>query len=489
MRIPTPLCAALWAALLFQDGAAQGLNCRVLAHVDKFPGAIAPTNNYAGCWGLVGRDGKEYALIAARTGTIVYDCSNPAAPVEVAFVPGPAPASGPYFWREIQGFGDYVYVASEHGPLQVIDLRTPAAPVLAASFGGTAHSLGIDQDRGHLWAVGASGSGSLIFDLAASPTAPPQIGAYTASYVHDAFVAGGYAYLSLILDGKLRILDAQNPAQLKVLSSTTTPGQFTHGCWVDPDGQTCVLTDENRGGCLTVYDVSNKKAPVQRGTWCSPNGATAHYVYLRGNIVHLACYSDGYWALDISDPTKPQALANYDTSPLTGNDYKGDWGCYPFQPSGAVYVTDMQTGFWILEPTCGVPRHYGKPTAGKGGFVPALDYSGGYAKVGNQGFALTGKKLRGGAPVLLVLGAAAATSSLFGVDLHIDLTQPILLASGTASGTAGEAGAGAVSFGLAIPNDPGLGYQPFFTQLLVADPDAPGGMFAASQGMKLSICP
>ena len=70
-----PLHAAALATLL-PCAFAQNLNCNLRAHVDKFPGAIVPANNYAGVWGLVANDSKEYAAVPARSGTIFYDCSN-----------------------------------------------------------------------------------------------------------------------------------------------------------------------------------------------------------------------------------------------------------------------------------------------------------------------------------------------------------------------------------------------------------------------------
>ena len=475
--------------------AAQPLNCRMLAHVDKFPGAINPYHNYTGCWGMVCSNGREYALVAARTGTIIYDCQNPQAPVEVAFVPGPAPTTGLFFWREIRELGGYVYVSSEYGPVQVIDMRAPGTPVLVGTFGSTAHALALDVQRKHLWVIGGSGYGAVIHDLNVSPTNPPAKWAYppqiAPTYVHDAFVQGGWAYLSTPYEGKLRIVDVTNLNAMSLASATATPGAFTHSAWADEENKICVVTDENHGGCLSVYDVTNKAAPVLLSTWCSPTApaATLHYQYLVDKVVHVASYADGYWAIDISVPTSPKAIAHFDTNPLTLSDYVGAWGCYPMQPSGVVYISDMQTGFWIVEPTCGVPRLYGKGTPGKGGFVPRIEHGGGIPQVNNAAFAMLGRTMRGGAPAALLLGMGAATLPVVGIDLAIDLNKPFIVLPVTANGQVGVAGDGRTSQPLPLANQPSLANAPVYAQWLVADPDAPGGILSASRGFLVTICP
>jgi hypothetical protein len=75
-----------------------------------------------------------------------------------------------------------------------------------------------------------------------------------------------------------------------------------------------------------------------------------------GNYAHISYYEDGYVVLDISDPTNPVQVAQYDTDPTpsTGN-YKGAWGCYPYLPSGHVLISDMQTGLYVLQFQGSVP--------------------------------------------------------------------------------------------------------------------------------------
>ncbi|HLU39334.1 MAG TPA: hypothetical protein VK081_08100, partial [Planctomycetota bacterium] len=218
----------LAAALLATFASSQGVNCRLLARMDKYPGATSPTNNYAGVWGLV-VNGREIGVVPARFGTIFYDCTNPSAPVELGEISGAGSGSQPYFWREANSYGDHVYISSEHQQLQAVSLAT-GSPVLAATFGQRSHTLSIDRDNGRLWANGGSnpGGGCTIYDLTASLTAPPVLTTYRSAYVHDCYPYGGYTYLAQINNGNVRILDTRNFPTLTTASTTTTPGQFTH---------------------------------------------------------------------------------------------------------------------------------------------------------------------------------------------------------------------------------------------------------------------
>ncbi|MBI5852209.1 MAG: choice-of-anchor B family protein [Planctomycetes bacterium] len=483
-----PVLVVIAASLHLAPNAvrAQGTNVRLLAHVDRFPGGTASSNNYAGIWGTV-VNGREIAIVPARTGTLFYDCTNPSSPVEVAFIPGPTGGAG-YFWREVQSCGIYVYIASEHGAFQVVSLANPASPQLLGTFGNTAHTVSIDCNRRILWASGGAGRGVVLYDLAANPISPPQIGVRSNPYVHDCLPNGRYCYLAQMFDGSFGIVDATNPANLVTVSRTPTPSAFPHNVAVDADETWAIVTEEQRGDCFTVYDITNKAAPIQLVRWCSPTGATVHNVFVTGSIAHLACYADGLFTIDMSNPSAPAMIGQYDTSAFSGNNYVGDWGCYPFQPSGVVYLSDMQSGFWIVEPTCGVPWHYGNATAGTGGVAPRIDFDGGVAKVGNAGHQLVAEHTVGGAQTAFLLAFAAGNTPFSGIDVLVDLSVPPIAISVTANGTAGVAGAGRAVLPLGVPNSAALAGFTLFVQAVTFDAGGPQGL-AATRGMRFTVCP
>ncbi len=474
--------AAILAVSLVSLAPCQTVNARLVSRVDKYPGASSPTNNYGGIWGMV-VNGREIAVVPARTGTVFYDCTNPAAPVELGVIAGPGSTSMPYFWREANSYGSYAYISSEHGALQCINL-TSGTPVLASTFGPRSHSLSIDQGTGRLWANGGQSpsGGCTIFNLVASPTAPPQVGTYSAAYVHDCQSYNGHTYLAQISAGSVRIIDTSSFPTLTTRSTTTTPGAFTHNAWVNKASTLMVTTDENRGGCLTFYDVTIKTAPIQLSTFCSPSGATVHNAFILGQVCFVASYSAGFHAIDISEPGNPRLICSYDTSAQSNNDYHGCWGCFPFQPSGKIYLSDMQTGFHIVEATCGVPWQYGTGTAGTAGKTPVVDYGGGFAQVARTTFKLECTDMAANASLALLVGAASASVPAFGITLNIDLTQPYVQVVGSANAQ------GALTVNVPIPNQAHLANGTLYAQVVTADAGGPQGL-AASRGFRVTICP
>jgi hypothetical protein len=73
----------------------------------------------------------------------------------------------------------------------------------------------------------------------------------------------------------------------------------------------------------------------------------------------VSCYQDGLNIYDINDPSSPWLAGYFDTYPQggfnTGNysnsAYRGNWGAYPFFPSGVILACDMQNGVFLLDAT------------------------------------------------------------------------------------------------------------------------------------------
>lgn len=61
----------------------------------------------------------------------------------------------------------------------------------------------------------------------------------------------------------------------------------------------------------------------------------------------------GTHIFDISDPLNPTTAGYYDTStePHVAGNYRGNWGVYPFLPSGLILASDMQNGLFVLDPS------------------------------------------------------------------------------------------------------------------------------------------
>lgn len=340
----TTLCsAALLGATLSLP--AQGYQCTLLGTLNTH----APYNDV---WGYVAPNGKEYALLGATTGLVVVDCSNPATPIERGYFPWATSS-----WRDIRTYGHYAYVVSEGaGGFQIIDLANPDAPVNLGIFGatyfGNCHNICIDTGTGRIYCAGCN-TGTPVFDASVNPANPTFVGyaggSGNSNYFHDLCVENGYGYGSMIYNGVLRVWDVSSFPPT-TLSDSVTPQVFTHNAWPNAAGTICATSDERNGGLVRFFDITNKSAPVALGQVTVSATSYLHNAYIVGNYCHVSWYTEGYACIDISDPTQPVVVATYDTWPGSTGGFNGAWGCYPFQPSGNVYVSDISTGLYIVKP-------------------------------------------------------------------------------------------------------------------------------------------
>jgi hypothetical protein len=351
--------------------------------------------------------------------------------------------------------------------------------VLVATVGrsvfGNAHNVAIDTGTGILYACGTN-VGMPMFDLKQSAVNPPHIGTYTGVYVHDCHVQDGWAHIGAVSNGRYEILDVTN------LPSTTSLGRVSvssaHNAWPSRDNTIAVVSSEAFNPGVSIVDISNKRLPVKVATYqAGSSSASAHNAYLRDRVMHVSYYSEGYRGVDVSDPTNPVQVAHYDTT-SSSSGFSGAWGCYPFQPSGAIYISDMSNGLFVLS-SKGAPGLYGDGTPGAGGRVPAV-HAFGAAFQGNQRFKIELEGASPSAPVLLVVGVAAAELTVQGAEVLVDPTKPIAVIPAQTD----AAGNAAVALPVPGPDVGSVGV--LFAQWLIADGQATGGV-ATSRGMRFEV--
>ena len=361
MRIPRSI---LVVASLAATLSAQGVNCALL-------GTFNNHGSFNDVWGYTAPNGDEYALLGARTGTVVVDVTNPSTPIERGWFP-----FGTSTWRDIRTYGHYAYVVTEAtSGFQIINLQNPNSPTLVGTFGtayaSRSHNVCIDVGAGRLYLVGTN-TGTPVFDLLANPANPTYLGHATGSgnsnYYHDLCVENGYAYGSMIYNGYLRISNAAGSLPWGSLSNSPTPSNFTHNAWPNAAGTLCVTTDEQTGGVVKFWDITNKSNPIGLGSYTPNSGTIPHNAYIVGDKCHVSWYTEGYKCIDISNPNNPIEVASYDTHPGSSGGFGGCWGCYPFLPSGNILASDQSSGLYILKPTLASFTNYGQGCAGS---VPA----------------------------------------------------------------------------------------------------------------------
>ncbi len=342
-------------------------NITLLGQQDKY-------NGYSNIWGYTDTRGNEYALVGADVGLSVINITDPTKPVEVDFVPGP----GPTGWREIKTFSHDAYVVSEasfpaqYSGVQVVDLST--LPDSVKSFHSyiwpnvsageaRAHSISVDE-AGYLYiqggnttaGTGGRNGGVRILSLA-NPATPAPVSVFSARYVHDSYTHKNLLFNSNIQDGgRVDVVDVTDRANPKILTAITYPEGFSHNSGTSVDGNYLVTTDEIPDASVKIWDIHvlwdndpNNNSNLELVAEVQvPAGSIAHNVHVRGNYAFIAHYTEGVKVLDISDPRNPAEVGYYDSFRQTGSGFAGDWGVFPYLPSGNFVLSDMQTGLYVL---------------------------------------------------------------------------------------------------------------------------------------------
>ncbi|MFT7464830.1 MAG: choice-of-anchor B domain-containing protein [Pseudohongiellaceae bacterium] len=346
-----PVAAALSLfALLSLASSAVGqspgnLNTTKLSNLDEH-------NAYNDIWGYTAPDGREYACVGTTDGIVIINCTDPVAPYETGFFPG-----GLCTWRDLKTFGTYLYVVTDcQGGVDVVDMSDPENPLYANKFGlgviQHAHNVAIDSDTGILYAVGTQ-SGMFVYNLNANPINPPLLDTWGPKYIHDISIQDGMAHAALIYEGDYAILNVSNPSNVQSIGSTPSGAQFTHATWPNENNSLVVAADETPGNRhLAFYDTSDPNNPTQISKYTENKMSIPHNPFLKDDICHVSWYTEGYIAIDVSDPANPVKIGRFDTQPGTEPgglaSFDGAWGCYPFSPSGYIYVSDRSRGLFIL---------------------------------------------------------------------------------------------------------------------------------------------
>ena len=339
------LCSIIF---IFMSNKAVPQNVDLLGSLNPYPNL-----DYSDIWGYAA-GGREYALMGVAGGTSIIDVTNPAAPVEVDFVPGPL--APPYEWRDIKTHMNYAYIVTEGtgfgSGMQIVDLSyLPDSASLVNTYDDTftsAHNIYIAD--GFAYVVGTSLGGMHILDLGLAIN-PIETAYYSASgYIHDVYVWNDTAYASSNNTYDLVNVTNKNNPQL-ISTSTNIPGTYAHSGWLTEDKRYFIACEEFNVRDILVFDLVDRSTwDLVVPEWQTGSNSPVHNVFVLGDYAHISYYEDGYVVLDISNPMAPQFAGQYDTSPggSFGN-YTGSWGVYPYLPSGNVLISDMVTGLYVVK--------------------------------------------------------------------------------------------------------------------------------------------
>src|SRR5215204_1822074 len=352
---------------------------------------------------------KEYALVGLSNGVAFVDVTNPTAPVHLGNLPRTASASDS-LWRSLKVYRNHLFAVSEapdHG-MQVFDLtrlRNVTSPPV--TFSETAHynnvsrthTIAVDEETGYAYLAGSrptagrtpgvdtcsdavtDGTGKLVgrglhvVDIR-NPAAPAFAGCVDGDgYTHetqcviyrgpDAQHRGREICFNANED-TLTIFDVTNKSAPLQLSRTTYAGRgYTHQGWPTGDHARFLLDDELDEQSFTlpknrtfVWDVSHLDAPSVQGIFQGSTPSIDHNQYVRSLHAFQSNYRSGVRVIDVrgASAANLSEVAFFDVYPVDdAAAFNGTWSNYPFFASGTVIASGIEQGLFVLRPQVGMP--------------------------------------------------------------------------------------------------------------------------------------
>ena len=333
-----------------------------------FPASSAG-NGTSDVWGYTAPDGSEYAIVGILDGTAVVSVPD----LEILHtIPGPT-QNGTYYWRDMVVYGSALYVVSEmtgtNEGLQVVDLSgLPETATLVrtvtTSTDVRSHNMDVDAVTGYAYVLSQNYRGVRILDLA-DPLDPQEVGFVPLPNGHDVHARGDTLHVAEASAGTFSIWDVSDKQAPALLARQPIPNAgYVHNIWPSDDGRYVVTTEETQGKTVKVWDISDLDDIELVGEVLGDNGL-AHNAHVLGHLVVLSHYGAGVTVVDITDPSAPVEVADYDTTPSTNaGGFYGTWGAFPYTAAGYVYASDFDGRLTVLQMSSNtVANESGAPAA------------------------------------------------------------------------------------------------------------------------------
>lgn len=365
----------LWNCLTGLSQTYPSQNINLISHIDpqSTVGIGTDGRKYSGCWGwFQASKNKEYGIVGSSAGTYFVDISSPATPTVCDYVAGKSGCT----WRELKTYQNYCYVVSDDAApnrFQIIDMQYLPDSVHVVYDGNSTyfergHTIWIDKDKMYIGSETKQGGvyNSMTVYSLATPTNPVFLRSLVTdasfiSVVHDMYVKNDTVFASCGNQGLYIFKFNSNNTftQLGSFINYSAGSAYNHASFLTADSKHLVFTDEVPSSLpLRVLNIENI-ANVYQTAIANPHPfTTPHNPYVIGNRwAIISCYQDGLNIYDMAYPDNIYVAGYFDTHPqggfntgnYTGGAYRGNWGAYPFFPSGLIMALDMQNGVFILD--------------------------------------------------------------------------------------------------------------------------------------------
>ncbi|MBS1791717.1 MAG: hypothetical protein JST85_28675 [Acidobacteria bacterium] len=356
MSRPTNQCFATFAlvalvAFLISIPANAQNPINLVGHIDPFDG----DNRYADVWG---EGNFAYVGSYSGNGLMIIDISNPAAP---KLAGNYVPAEGGRFQDVIVSNGIGYFSSESRGGVHIVDVRNPANPVLLSQITQdkngfpNVHELFVAD--GVLYEADSRTTVVKVFDVRnpQNPVFVRDIQTTDTRFIHAIVCVNGRLFTSG-WSGKTDIYDVRNvlSAPPPLLGSIDS-GTNSHASWPSNDGKLLASARETQDGDIRLFDISNPANPIPLASITAQslglNAFSAHNPYIIGNLLFVSWYQAGLVVIDITNPSQPKLVGNYDTYPGAVNGFDGCWGAFPFLGLDRVLLSDLDGGLIIVDAT------------------------------------------------------------------------------------------------------------------------------------------
>jgi choice-of-anchor B domain-containing protein len=318
--------------------------------LDPFPG----DDVYGDVWG---EGNHAYIGTHRGTGVGIIDISDPTAPVLLTTYDA---GSGVHF-KDVKIHGGIGYFAGEvGGGLHIVDLTNPEAPVLLADVtaadGGHASVHNVFVANGFAYEADSRTNTVVVFDVGdpANPVYVRDIATPDTGFIHDVTVIGDRLYASG-WGGFTYIYDVSDVGNVAPpLLGSVPSGAQSHSSWATSDNGILITAQEISDGEVRIFDVTDPGAPVLLSsvnrTSLGIDAFTPHNTVLYDDtLLFVSWFEAGVVAIDVSDPTDPVMVGNYDTFPGGDSGEDGNWGVYPLLGLDRVLLSDMDAGLIVVD--------------------------------------------------------------------------------------------------------------------------------------------
>lgn len=328
---------------------AQSANVTLIANINNYPQL-----GYTDVWGYTAPNGEEYALLGVNAGVSIIRVTDPGNIAEVDFIPFVN-----YGWYDMKTYQTYMYVTSEGTTdMLIVDLSTlpDSASIVGmySNYTTEPHNHFIDTETGVLYGIEDFNPANPVRLISLNDPVNPAdlsvLGPGVGTDAHDVFAQDSILYVAEGGSPSLGFFDVSDPSNPSLLQRVFIPAAgYVHNVWVSEDKNYLASTEETPDKSVKMWDISDLNNVSLIGEYLGES-RLAHNAFIRNNFVILSHYESGLKIVDISDPSDMVEVGFYDTYPQDDSpNFNGAWGVYPFTQNGMIFISDIQTGLYVVQ--------------------------------------------------------------------------------------------------------------------------------------------